>query len=542
MHSDSKIITWIGAVLLGLFAAITFISERFTLASPEKERPILVVFALFTVAFGVYLFAVRRAVRSSVSVTRIFEFAIAFRVIMLFSTPILEIDVYRYIWDGNAAAVGVNPYEFSPKQVLEAQDTAPANLRRLSELSKSSPALQAILETVHFGQLPSPYPPVSQAVFATSALLTPNDASIRTHLLVMRTFIVLFDLGTLWLVVLLLRRLEMPTGWAIAYGWCPLVLKEFANSGHLDSITVFLTVAAAYALVRGGRLAVVASAALLAAATAAKFYPLVLLPVFAVAWVRFNADKPRWARGLAGVASYVAIGSVLLFPMFTDTSPPEQYVSGEQNSDGFHAFVRYWEMNDFLFMLAIENLKPDELVTASHPGWFVVVPESVRSSVVAKGVSTYGLPPGEVPFLTARLLTVWIFGCVVLWTCWRLWRQTSANNFLRACFTSVAWVWLLAPTQNPWYWTWSLAFIPFAFRREWLWIAGLTMIYYLRFWFEYHYTDKQVFGTAYQGTDFFDYVVTCIEFGPWFIVFWAGSLWRLRRKPLSRSLVSESVA
>ena len=438
-------------------------------------------------------------------------------------TPILEIDVYRYIWDGNVSAAGVNPYEFSPKEVLEANETSPPNLKRLSELSKSTPALGKILKTVHFGQLPSPYPPVSQAVFATSALLTPAGAAAETHLLIMRLLIVLFDLGTLWALILILRHLRKPVGWAIAYGWCPLVLKEFANSGHLDAITVFFTAVAAYALIRSGPKTMWVSAVLLAFGTAGKFYPLVLLPVFAVAWLRLSHDNTQWRRGLLALTVYCVATAALLAPMFMDVAPPEQFVNGEKSTDGVHAFIRYWEMNDFLFMIVIENLRPDELAKTSYPVWLAVVPNSFRVEVVDTGESL-GLPRIEVSFLCARLITVAIYGLIVLWTMAKVWRQRSTDGVLQACFVSLAWLWLLAPTQNPWYWTWALAFIPFVDRRAWLWLSGLSMMYYLRFWFEYHWTGKPVFGTPYPGTEFFDLVVTCIEFGPWLLFYWATTL------------------
>lgn len=52
----------------------------------------------------------------------------------------------------------------------------------------------------------------------------------------------LFDLGVMYLLICLLKTTGHHPGWVIAYGWCPLVIKECANSGHLDSIAIFLAV------------------------------------------------------------------------------------------------------------------------------------------------------------------------------------------------------------------------------------------------------------------------------------------------------------
>ena len=47
-------------------------------------------------------------------------------------------------------------------------------------------------------------------------------------------------LSIIWFGAVLVLRLLTQTGrhrgWAIAYGWCPLVIKEIANSGHLDAL------------------------------------------------------------------------------------------------------------------------------------------------------------------------------------------------------------------------------------------------------------------------------------------------------------------
>jgi hypothetical protein len=49
----------------------------------------------------------------------------------------------------------------------------------------------------------------------------------------------------------------------------------------------------------------------------------------------------------------------------------------------------------------------------------------------------------------------------------------------------------------------------------------------LGFWLVCHFAETPVLGTRYQGPWFFDYVVSWLEFGPWFA--WLGLDW-LRRK------------
>ena len=88
---------------------------------------------------------------------------------------------------------------------------------------------------------------------------------------------------------------------------------------------------------------------------------------------------------------------------------------------------------------------------------------------------------------------------------------------MESVFLTLAWFWLLLPTQNPWYWIWALPFVPFARNRAWLALGGLTLLYYLRFWLGYHWPNSPVWHTTYSGEVFFDYVVTWLEFAPWLV-------------------------
>ncbi|MEM8735226.1 MAG: hypothetical protein AAGG44_13430, partial [Planctomycetota bacterium] len=100
------------------------------------------------------------------------------------------------------------------------------------------------------------------------------------------------------------------------------------------------------------------------------------------------------------------------------------------------------------------------------------------------------------------------------------------HRFLEyACWT-LAWFWLLSPTQNPWYWTWVLPFVPFVRNRLWLGVGGLAMVYYLRFYFRYELDGVDVLSTGYIGSDYFDFVVVAIEFGPWLALLLATALYR----------------
>jgi len=238
-----------------LYGGVARLSGRFHYGSPETERPIIWILILFTAAFLVYLFAIWVAARAKQNRSLlgvIVVSSLAFRITLLPSTPIQEIDIYRYLWDGAVLSKGVSPFRYSPQHVRDApsDQRLDEDLARLVQMRDSNPSLNTILNRIHYPQVPTVYPPVSQVVFAGAALTTPESATVEYRLIVMKIWLVAFDMLTLTLVIVLLRLSGLPFGLSIIYGWCPLLMKEVANSGHLDAIAVLLTALFAYLLAR----------------------------------------------------------------------------------------------------------------------------------------------------------------------------------------------------------------------------------------------------------------------------------------------------
>src|SRR5579872_2664779 len=166
-------------------------------AAGTGGHSLLTLLALFGAAFGMYLLAVRIASRARQCrglVGLIVAASVLFRLTLLFSDPIEEIDLYRYLWDGSVLAEGISPFRYSPQQVLaaDAESHLPDDLQQLVALRDSAPEMTTILKRVHFGELPTIYPPVSQAVFALSAWLTPRTASLFVRMTLMKAWFVGF--------------------------------------------------------------------------------------------------------------------------------------------------------------------------------------------------------------------------------------------------------------------------------------------------------------------------------------------------------------
>lgn len=533
--------TWVWLLIgLGLISAavvwhLASLSALFAFGSDRTQRPILSVLLWLGIAFVLHLLALGSGLRwqrRDATALVVIVFAVVFRVIMLQSEPIQEVDIYRYLWDGIVSQTGVSPYKYTPQQVIDARGKAGCSedLTALAKVGNSSEAVRDILARVHYGSVPTVYPPASQWGFHLVQRLTPNDATLAQRLMRMRIWLVLADLATLLVLLAILKRTDRHPAFAILYGWSPLVIKEFANSGHLDSMTILCTTIGIYFCVRllqrpnetkritsPAMFDALGAAAAFALGIGAKIYPVVLLPWFATLTIR----RLRLAA-IVPLATVGILALLILKPMFF--AAPQEAESTSRPSDGIKTFFKYWEMNDFLYLITVENLRPNNEKAVTP--WFVFVPNSVREWAAATLESLTRLPRAEATFQGARIITTTIFAAIVLWLCCNAWQANTTQAWLRAAFLSLAWFWLLCPTQNPWYWIWVMPLLPFAKYRAWYLVSGITMVYYLRFWFEYHLDGVPVWNTPYRGTLFFDFVITWLEFAPWLALLAAEAVWR----------------
>ena len=541
---------WLGLVSSLVYLAVAWLSARFDFDVPARERPILAVLALFGMAIACYFVAIRFALRAPQGRRLLLAItvpAIMFRAVMLPSVPIQEIDIYRYLWDGMVTAHGISPFRYSPQQVLDARADRPlpGDLSELVRLRDASPVTATIVSRIHYGHLPTVYPLVSQAVFAAATLVTPDDASVWLRMTIVKTFFVLYDLGTLLLIFYLLRRTGLHVGWSLAYAWCPLVVKEIAGSGHMDSVAVFLTTLAMAITVgvlfskserRIGRsviLATTLAGAVLALAVGAKMYPLVLAPLFGISVWRRLGFLSVAASGVVFTLLTVALMWPMLpsepqqnTPPLPDSTatvlalPPLPTVpSAEVSQDpsaGLATFFRSWEMNDFLFMLVVENLQVQADTPPHQVPWFDVVPDRWTEPLLQPLAGWLAVDRDSAAFLLTRALTGALFLGIALVLAWRARATDDARSWLRAAFLTLAWFWLLLPTQNPWYWIWVLPLLPFARGRAWLAVSAVVFVYYLRFWLTAHWEEQPVPGTRYHGDYFFHFVVTWFEYVPVF--------------------------
>jgi hypothetical protein len=251
---------------------------------------------------------------------------VVFRAALVPAEPSLSDDIYRYVWDGRVQASGRNPFLHAP--------ASPA----FTDLRD-----ERIYPYINNREIRTIYPPVAQLFFL--AARGPFSSVLGVKLL-----LVLFDVGTCLLLLRILARRGRPI-WVMVHAWNPLCIVEFAHSGHMDALALFLLV---LALERAEAKKVVGAAIALGLSGGAKFFGLAALPFLARRW--------RWAwvvvpAVLAAVYLPYAGAGALLF-------------------DGLGTFAAHWSFNGSAFALlsdVLSHVACQAIAAALLAGLFVLL-------------------------------------------------------------------------------------------------------------------------------------------------------------------------
>ncbi|MCA1579436.1 MAG: DUF2029 domain-containing protein [Acidobacteria bacterium] len=220
---------------------------------------------------GSFIILRSRSSRATLLITILF--AVLFRLSILFSPPYLSDDIYRYIWDGRVQAAGINPFRYVPAAPELAHLRDEAIYPRINRRDYA--------HTI--------YPPVAQIVF----LLTTRVSESVTW---MKFTMVVFEAIAVWAIAQLLASFGLARERILLYAWHPLVIWEFAGSGHADAIAIAFIALAFLAWRRNAHLG---AGVALACATLTKLIPVVLFPAL--------LRRGRW-KVIAAFAVTIIVG------------------------------------------------------------------------------------------------------------------------------------------------------------------------------------------------------------------------------------------
>ncbi|WP_020533572.1 hypothetical protein [Flexithrix dorotheae] len=214
------------------------------------------ILSIFSLLFVGYFFLIR----SNISFHLLLAFVIFFRLIFLLSVPNLSDDFYRFIWDGRLLFQGENPFLHLPSHYLQ----------------QGIPGINNTL----FEQLNSPnyftiYPPVCQFVYFVSAF--GGDKSILYNVVIIRIFILLAELGTIYFLLQLTKKNEWNQKLVLTYAFNPLIIIELSGNVHPEAWMIFFLCLSLYFLLKNQLLL---SPIFFGLAISSKLLPLMFLPFF----------------------------------------------------------------------------------------------------------------------------------------------------------------------------------------------------------------------------------------------------------------------
>ncbi|MEE8325482.1 MAG: glycosyltransferase 87 family protein [candidate division NC10 bacterium] len=357
------------------------------------------LFFLLFALYGLALVSVLRKRSGPSLLGLILGIALLFRVTLLVSPVVLSSDIYRYVWDGRVQMAGISPYLYPPS----AQELTP--LRD-----------EQIFPHINRPEARTIYPPGAQMFFALNAKLFPDSINA------LKAIMMLFDIGTILLILTLLKKTGFRSDRVLLYAWSPLVLFELAGSGHLEAVMLPFVLLAILARMSGkpGLAGVT-----LGMATLIKLYPAALLPVL------YQRGDRRFP---------LAFGATILLGYL-----PYFYGAGGKVLGFLPAYFGRWEdFNVGLRYFLTLALTP---LTAS-------------------------------PRLVAMLCVTALLGAIALY----LVRKGEGQDFPWRAYVMVSAYLLLLPTSfHPWYLIWILPFLCLYPSWGWLYLSGSISLSYLKY-------------------------------------------------------------
>jgi len=417
-----------GVILVGLFIFLSFISSAFDSTRSVINKPIIPLVTVMMLAGLIYVVVVLRlknTVFNKNLLVWIIAIGLLLRFSMLVSTPMLEDDYFRYLWDGGVLANGFNPYTYSPRDILDKD--VHGMPEDLSQLARDA---NPIIQKINHPWLRTIYPPITESAFAFAHFM--NPWSLASWRLVLAAA----DVITLFLLVAILRVLNFSIAGLVIYWWNPLLVKEIYNSGHMDVILFPFILGAMLFVIQ--RRYVLASGTL-GLAVGTKFWPIILLPVV----LRPILRDPR--RLVPSFLVFICLSIAMLLPVC---------LAGFDSESGFKAYGKHWEMNDALFMLIL---------------WAVQLL-----------VKAFRFDAGYAQPLARAVVA----GILVAWTLWLIRKDESDPAVISRRFLLViAALFMLSPTQFPWYYLWMVPFLALTPRTSLIVLTALLPLYYMRFYF-----------------------------------------------------------
>lgn len=228
-------------------------------------------------------------IREKLNTFHVATAAIFLRLIAWVAFPTLSDDIYRFIWDGSLILDGINPFLFTPTELLEGPIQAPYS---------------KLFDKLNSANYYSVYPIVIQGISAIGALAN-NDIYLAS--LIIRFPILLAELGTIYYLPKLLNAINVEAWVFKLYALNPLVIIELCGNAHFEGVMIFFLVMSFWWISRNK---LWEAGVALALAIATKLIPILFIPFL----LKMLEKNDRWKLMLALVVSGLLLFAPILQP------------------------------------------------------------------------------------------------------------------------------------------------------------------------------------------------------------------------------------
>lgn len=240
-----------------LLIIISLVSHYF-LGYQIPRHDTLPLLSLYGILFLIYLWIIK--ISSDREVLFWVAASFSFRFILLFSLPQLSDDFYRFIWDGRLWAADQHPFAALPAEFLTLNIPG-INLELYNHLNSKD----------YFAI----YPPFAQYIFWIAVKIYPH--SILGSVVVMRVLILLAEIGSVFIMIKLLKKSNQPVNRVLIYALNPFVILELTGNLHFEAFVILFLLLAAFLFIQNKSSIAAVS---MGVAICAKLVPLILLPSF----------------------------------------------------------------------------------------------------------------------------------------------------------------------------------------------------------------------------------------------------------------------
>ena len=295
-----SIVFWIGSIL---FLSYVPGQDEF-----RKILPGLVA------AFGSYFVILKKT--NSQHLWLVIGVAVLTRILVIPAFPNLSDDIYRFIWDGRMWHSNLHPYSLTPDQVVGIN----------SQFSKE---LFFKLNSENYYSI---YPPVAQFIFWVCTFLPSMEYWLESVL--MKVFHVLFDVGSIFVIIKILDHLKINRTRAFLYALNPLIIIELTSNLHHEGIMIFFVLLGILFIFHNR---IVLSGLSFSLAIATKILPVLFIPLVFF-WL---SKRNRWVFAVS-----VITGCLILFlPLFYD------YTLIQNFNESVSLYFKKFEFNASLYYL-----------------------------------------------------------------------------------------------------------------------------------------------------------------------------------------------